>query len=120
MRGNSFAALIARPIREVVTVSVNGQRAGAVWTAPYRVDVTVLLRAGSNNIRIDVDNTAINQLAEGGRLPDGHGRDGALRSAPDASTRADLDPALVAGAWLARVAAEDRYRFPSWPPWSSS
>jgi alpha-L-rhamnosidase len=70
MRGNSFAALIAPPIREAATVFVNGQRAGAVWAPPYRVDVTALLRDGSNDIRIDVYNTAINQLAEGGRLPD--------------------------------------------------
>src|SRR4029079_13279550 len=70
MRGNSFAALIAPPIREAATVYVNGQRAGAVWAPPYRVDVTTLLRDGSNDVRIDVYNTAINQLAEGGRLPD--------------------------------------------------
>ena len=42
MRGNSFAALIAPPIREAATVFVNGQRAGAVWAPPYRVDVTAL------------------------------------------------------------------------------
>src|SRR5471030_2542053 len=70
MRGNSFAALVAPPIREAATVFVNGQRAGAVWAPPYRVDVTALLRDGSNDVRIDVYNTAINQLAEGGRLPD--------------------------------------------------
>ena len=70
MRGNSFAALVAPPIREAATVFVNGQRAGTMWAPPYRVDVTALLRAGANDIRIDVYNTAINQLAEGGRLPD--------------------------------------------------
>ena len=70
MRGNSFAALIAPPIREAATVFVNGERAGAAWAPPYRVDVTAVLRDGSNDIRIDVYNTAINQLAEGGRLPD--------------------------------------------------
>ena len=69
MRGNSFAALIAPPIREAATVFVNGRRAGTIWAPPYRVDVTALLRPGSNDIRIDVYNTAINQLAEGGRLP---------------------------------------------------
>ena len=70
MRGNSFAALIAPPLREAATVFVNGRRAGAVWAPPYRVDVTSLLRDGANDLRIDVYNTAINQLAEGGRLPD--------------------------------------------------
>ncbi len=70
MRGNSFAALIAPPIREAATVFVNDRRAGSIWAPPYRVDVTDLLRAGANEIRIEVYNTAINQLAEGGRLPD--------------------------------------------------
>src|SRR5262249_14310948 len=70
MRGNSFAALVATPIREAATVFVNRQRAGTIWAAAYRIDVTDLLRDGTNEIAIDVYNTAINQLAEGGRLPD--------------------------------------------------
>jgi hypothetical protein len=70
MRGNSFAALIAPPIREAATVFVNGRRAGAIWAPPYRLDVTTWLRDGANDLRIEVYNTAINQLAEGGRLPD--------------------------------------------------
>jgi len=70
LRGNSFAALLAPPIREAAIVFVNGRRAGAVWAPPYRVDVTTLLRDGANEIRIDVYNTAINRLAEGGHLPD--------------------------------------------------
>jgi alpha-L-rhamnosidase len=70
MRGSSFAALIAPPIREAATVFVNGRRAGTIWAPPYRIDVTNLLREGANELQIDVYNTAINQLAEGGRLPD--------------------------------------------------
>jgi hypothetical protein len=70
LRGNSFAALVAAPIREAATVFVNDRRAGSLWAPPYRVDVTDLLRDGANDIRVDVYNTAINQLAEGGRLPD--------------------------------------------------
>jgi glycosyl hydrolase family 106( putative alpha-L-rhamnosidase) len=70
LRGNSFAALVAPPIREAATVFVNGRRAGSVWAPPYRVDLTALLRDGANEIRIDVHNTAINRLAEGGHLPD--------------------------------------------------
>jgi hypothetical protein len=69
IRGNSFAALVAPPIREAATVFVNGKRAGSLWAPPYRLDITDLVRDGSNEIRIDVYNTAINQLAEGGRLP---------------------------------------------------
>ena len=49
LRGNSFAALFAPPIREAATVFVNGRRAGSVWAPPYRVDVTSLLRPGAND-----------------------------------------------------------------------
>src|SRR5262245_6801915 len=70
MRGNSFAALIASPVREAATVFVNGRRAGTIWAPPFRVGVTDLLRDGPNEIRVDVYNTAINQMAEGGGVPD--------------------------------------------------
>jgi hypothetical protein len=70
LRGNSFTVLLAPPVREAATVFVNGRRAGSVWAPPYRVDITNLLRDGPNEIRIDVYNTAINLLAEGGHLPD--------------------------------------------------
>ena len=70
LRGNSFAALVAAPIREAATVFVNGQRAGSLWAPPYRIDITDHLADGANEIRIDVYNTAINGLAEGGHLPD--------------------------------------------------
>ena len=50
-------------------VYVNGKRAGSVWCAPYEVDVTGLLHAGENTLRIVVANTAINLLAKG-PLPD--------------------------------------------------
>ncbi len=70
LRGNSFAALAAPPVREAATVFVNGRRAGAVWAPPFRVEITPLLRSGPNELRVDVSNTAINRLAEGGHLPD--------------------------------------------------
>ena len=70
LRGNSFAALVAAPIREAATLFVNGRRAGTLWAPPYRIDVTDLLKDGPNELRIEVYNTAINQLSEGGRLPD--------------------------------------------------
>lgn len=70
MRGNSFAALVTPPIREAVTVFVNERRAGTLWAPPYRLDITPYVRGGSNDIRLEVYNTAINALAEGGRVPD--------------------------------------------------
>ena len=70
MRGNSFAALIAAPVREAATIFLNGRRAGSIWAPPYRLDVTNGVRAGANDLRIEVYNTAVNRLAEGGHLPD--------------------------------------------------
>jgi hypothetical protein len=70
LRGNSFQALVAPPLREAATVFVNGKRAGSVWAPPHRVEITSLLKPGENEIRVDVHNTPINALAEGGRLPD--------------------------------------------------
>jgi hypothetical protein len=56
------------PVREAV-VYVNEQRAGSVWCPPFRLDVTGFLRAGSNEFRVVVANTAVNYMA-GHSLPD--------------------------------------------------
>ena len=58
------------PIREAAVVYVNGQRAGSLWSPPYRLDVTRLLKTGEiNDLTIVVGNTALNYMA-GHRLPD--------------------------------------------------
>ncbi len=57
------------PIREVAQVFVNGKLAGSLWHPPYRLDVTALVHAGTNEIHIVVANTAINELA-GRAAPD--------------------------------------------------
>jgi hypothetical protein len=57
------------PIREAAVIYVNGQRAGSLWCPPYRLDVTGFLKAGRNQIRLVVGNTALNYLA-GHKLPD--------------------------------------------------
>lgn len=67
--GNGIRAWYEGPVREAAVVYVNGDRAGSVWHAPYSVDVTKLLRAGQNTIRVAVANLAINGLA-GQSLPD--------------------------------------------------
>ena len=62
-------ALLEGPIREAAVVEVNGRRAGSVWCPPYSLDITSLLKAGKNQLRVTVANTAINHLA-GERPPD--------------------------------------------------
>lgn len=57
------------PVRDAALVYVNGKLAGAVWTPPFRVKIGGLLHAGSNELKIVVANTAINELA-GRAAPD--------------------------------------------------
>ena len=56
-------------VREAAQVFVNGKAAGAVWKAPFEVEVTGLLLPGENAIRVVVANLALNTLAKG-PLPD--------------------------------------------------
>jgi hypothetical protein len=66
---HNMRAYLESPIREVAQVFVNDQLAGVVWHPPYRVDITAFAHAGANDLRIEVGNTAINELA-GKALPD--------------------------------------------------
>jgi hypothetical protein len=47
---------------EPAAVSVNGKDLGVVWHAPYRVDATAALKAGVNEIKIEVINSWVNRL----------------------------------------------------------
>ena len=51
------------PIREVAIVYVNGKLAGSLWHPPYQLDIAALVHAGTNQLKIVVANTAINELA---------------------------------------------------------
>jgi len=62
---SGMRAMLEGPVREAAVVTVNGKRAGAVWCAPYEVEVGGLLHAGENTIRVVVANLAINEMAKG-------------------------------------------------------
>jgi len=57
------------PVREAAIVYVNDEKAGSVWCPPYAIDVTRLLRPGTNRLKIVVANLALNYMA-GRSLPD--------------------------------------------------
>jgi hypothetical protein len=67
-KGSRFA--LTQAPEAAVSADIAGQMAVPSSKVAYYRSTTDSLRAGSNDIRIDVYNTAINQLAEGGRLPD--------------------------------------------------
>jgi hypothetical protein len=68
-RKNGMRAWLDPPIREAAEVWVNGQRAGALWCPPYRLDITRFAQPGVNRLRIAVANTAMNHMA-GQPMPD--------------------------------------------------
>jgi hypothetical protein len=67
--GPGMRAMMDAPVREAAVVYVNGKRAGAVWCAPWEIDVAGLLKPGKNAIRVEVGNSALNVMA-GKPLPD--------------------------------------------------
>ncbi len=49
-------------VREMAEVTINGQSAGIVWHAPYRLDIGALARRGRNRIEVRVANLWVNRL----------------------------------------------------------
>jgi hypothetical protein len=58
--GSGMHAYFDPPIHEAALVTINGQAAGALWHPPYRLDISKLLKPGSNHVEIQVYNTALN------------------------------------------------------------
>lgn len=72
LRGSGHLMLDLGTVKEIARVSLNGREVGSAWRAPYRVDISGALRAGSNELRIEVANTWTNRMI--GDLQPGTGR----------------------------------------------
>jgi hypothetical protein len=51
-------------------VTINGTYAGGVWTNPYRLNITNLLKAGENTLEVEVANNWMNRLIGDRQLPE--------------------------------------------------
>jgi hypothetical protein len=60
---HGYSAELDAPVRDAAVLYLNDQRIGSVWAPPYALDVTGKLKAGENNIRIEVANLAVNYMA---------------------------------------------------------
>jgi hypothetical protein len=58
--GPGMHAYFDPPIHEAAQVFINGRSAGALWHPPYRLEVSSLLKPGTNHIELRVFNTALN------------------------------------------------------------
>lgn len=62
VQGNERVFLDLGDLDEMAEVMINEKKAGVVWTYPYRLDVTELLRQGDNTLKIKIANTWSNRL----------------------------------------------------------
>ena len=57
-------------VKHIAQVRLNGKALGVVWTDPWAVDVTGIVRAGKNDLEIEVTNLWVNRLIGDADLPD--------------------------------------------------
>jgi hypothetical protein len=89
----------------IARIVLNGSDCGVAWTAPWRVDVGGRLRAGKNELEIEVTNTWVNRLIGDAALPEGkrltqsffHFRDGPRNGLPIFAGYASTDALQPSG-----------------------
>ena len=57
-------------VKEMASVKINGKKLQVMWSAPFRFDLTPYLKAGVNNLNVEVVNMWVNRLIGDGKLPE--------------------------------------------------
>jgi hypothetical protein len=87
-------------VANIADVRINGREVGVLWTTPFSTDITEFLKAGQNQIEIEVTNTWANRLAYDASLPEAE-RKTWTTEGPKADAR--LTPAGLVGPVQVRV-----------------
>ena len=67
--GSVRAELDLGEVCDIAEVELNGRRVGTVWYAPFKIDVTGLLKPGENRLVVKVANCWMNRLIGDNKLP---------------------------------------------------
>ena len=57
-------------VQEIAEVKINGISKGGVWKAPFKLDITDVLKEGKNEVKIKVTNLWVNRLVGDEYLPE--------------------------------------------------
>jgi hypothetical protein len=75
-------------VEMIAVVSLNGKTLRTLWTPPYRLDVTDIIKSGANTLQVEVTSTWFNRLVYDANQPEadrktwtisGPAKDAALR-----------------------------------------